>query len=454
MKYFKATFIWLIVLAAVVGLGYIDFEKTKVEEKRKEEASRLFPFEPPAVVSLTLQKEKEALELERWENGWRIVSPILAKADASAVEKFLGHVTQTRNDAEYVMDANPTQERLVEFGLAAPAVTLTMRVGKELTPHTLLFGERAPTMGVAFVRVKGKEAVYRALADARAEADKDVYYFRDKSVLRFNPVMVDQMSVTRGENVIRLRLPDNGRWVIEKPITARADHNRVFEFMGMFYNTQVKEFIAETKKDLGQYGLDKPMAKLAFWQAGDSEATVSISVGARNPEKRGYFVSMSDRDNIFLLEEDIVNSIPREAKDLRSRQVMFLDNEKLARIEARWGGKKVTLVRDTEKEWRKDKVSGDKVEYNIVKEIIDGLSGLTVRDFVTDKPSGLGDYGLNPPSAQILLYTETDPAPMYLSLGGKSPAGYTYAQSGSEQSILALDDGVRGLLNIFSGLEK
>jgi hypothetical protein len=454
MKYFKTTFIWLIVLAAVVGLGYIDFQKTQVEDKKKEELSRLFPFEPPQVVSLLLQKDKDVIELERWEEGWRIIKPIMAKADAAAVEKFLRDVTQTRNDADYVMDPKPTQERLVEFGLATPQVTLTMRVGKQLTPHTLLFGERAPTMGVAFVRLKDKEPVYRALSDARAEADKDVYYFRDKSVLRLNPVMVDQIAVTRDDASYRLRLPDNGRWVIEKPIAARADHGRVFEFMGMFHNAQVKEFIAESKKDLAQYGLDKPQAKLSFWQAGDSEATVSVSVGARNPEKRGYFASMSDRENIFLLEEDLINSIPREAKDLRSRQVLFLENEHFVRIEAHLTGKTVILVRDRDKEWRKGKVDGEKVNYSVVKEILDGLSAIAVRDFVTDKPVAMGDYGLKPPSAQILLFMESSPLPQTLSLGGKTPAGYIYAQSGSEQSILALDENVKGVLNIFVGLEK
>ena len=449
MRYFKTTFIWVIVLSAVAGLSYMDWEKTRVDEERREEQSRLFKFQPPEVVAITLEKEGSAIEIERWEDGWKITKPVNTKADSAAVEKFLNNVVQSRNDADYVMDPNPTTERLEEFGLANPSVTLTMKVGKDLTPHTVLFGDRAPTMGVAFARVKGDVPVYRVLADSRSEADKDVYYFRDKTVLRLNPIMVDQLSIIRQGSVIRLNLPDGGHWVIEKPMAARADHNRIFEFMGGFYNAEAKEFVEETKSNLEKYGLDNPMASLSFWQAGDSEATVTLNIGGRNPEKRGYYASMSDRENIFLLGEELVNAIPRAAQDLRSRQVFYLDNDRLERIEIIQPGKSAVLVRDTEKEWHRDSVKGEKVEFNLVKEFMDGLASVAVKDFVNDNPKNLNEYGLDQPSAQILLYLESNPEPLRLNLGSKAPTGYIYGQSGDEKSILALDDRVRGILNLF-----
>ncbi|MDH5676999.1 MAG: DUF4340 domain-containing protein [Nitrospinota bacterium] len=449
MRYYKTTFIWLMILTAVAGYSYIDWEKTVSEEKRKEEESRLFKFDPPQVAAIVLEKEGSLIEIERWEDGWRITRPLMAKADSEAVEKFLGHVTKSKNDSDYVMDPAPSPERLLEFGLATPAVTLTMKVGKDLETHTILFGKRGPTMGIAFARLKGQEPVYRVLADARSEADKDVYYFRDKRILRFNPVMVDQLAMSRDEMDIRLKLPENGRWVIEKPIKARADHNRVFEVMGMFFNSEVKEFVDETRANMKSYGLDKPSAKLSFWQSGDSDVTVSISIGDRNPEKRGYYVSMSDRENIFLVEEDLVNSIPRDAADLRSRNVFYMEAEQLTKIEIHQRGKIQTLVRDQEKEWHMGSLEGEKVDYNQVKEFFDALASIRVRDFVTDNPKSLLEYGLYPPFAQILLYEDSSTEPMYLSLGGKTPAGYIYAQSGAEKSILAVDEGVKGILNIF-----
>lgn len=75
MRYFKATFVWVIVLAAIAGYSYIDYESTRIEEKEKEEATRLLPFYPKDVLAIVINNEAGALELERWEEGWKIVSP-------------------------------------------------------------------------------------------------------------------------------------------------------------------------------------------------------------------------------------------------------------------------------------------------------------------------------------------------------------------------------------------
>jgi|GEM_PF-1271665 len=450
MKYFKTTFMWIIVLVAVAGYSYLDFEKTRVEEKRKEEATRLLPFTPAEVLSILIEKEgAEPIELERWEEGWKIVSPIKAKADDKVVEKFLGYVTDSRNDAEYVMDPDPTPDRLAEFGLAKPSVRLTLKVGKDLVAHTLVFGSRAPTMGVAFAQLAGQKPVYRVLANARAEADKDVFHFRDKTVLRLQPVMIDQISITRKDGAILAKLPDNGKWTLEKPIRARADHIKVFELISSFANAKVKAFASEEKKDLGKYGLDKPSVELRFWLAGDSEPTVRLDIGDRSPEKRGYFCSMSDRDNIFILPEDIVQSIPRHANELRSRELFFFDKDRLQRIEIRGGDKSIAMVKDMEKDWRRGGPDGEKMDFNVVNEFLDDLMSVKIKEFVTDDINDMSRYGLDPARFSLLIWPEGSSVPMSLSVGVKTPAGDVFARSGSESEVIALDSRIERILETY-----
>ena len=159
MRYFKKTFIWIIILVALAGYSYIDFESTRLKEVEKKEATRLLPFSTNEILSVTIKKEDRVLELERWEEGWKIIAPIKAMADSDTVEKFLGHMTEAKNDSDYVMESDPTPERLVEFGLSKPTLFVTLRAGKELKPHTLVFGDRAPTMGVAFAQLEGKKSI-------------------------------------------------------------------------------------------------------------------------------------------------------------------------------------------------------------------------------------------------------------------------------------------------------
>jgi len=443
MRYFKATLVWVIILAAIAGYSYLDLESTRIEEKKKEEATRLLPFSPKDVLAIILDRGADVIELERWEQGWRIVRPVTAGADGEAVEKFLGYVTDSRNDADYVMDPDPTPERLKEFGLDNPKVKVTLKAGKELTPYTLVFGDRAPTMGVAFARLDGHKPVFRVLAYARAEADKDVFYFRDKTVLGLSPVMVDQLSIVHaGGTTIRAKLPQDGRWTLEKPVRTRAEHNKVFELIGMFANAEVKEFVSESKSDLASYGLAKPEVELLLWQAGDAEPTVRLAVGERSPQKRGYFCAMTGRDGVFVLDEEVIHAIPRDARALRSRELFFFDRDQLKRIEIRLADRATVLVKDMEKDWRRNNESGDKVEFGRVKDLLDELMAVRIKDFIEDDPKNLADYGLDPPVAQVLIWPEHSAMPIHLSVGAKAPSGFVYAFSGAEKTVLALDGAI------------
>jgi hypothetical protein len=450
VRYFKKTFVWIIILVGIAGYSFMDFESTRIEEERKDQATRLLPFTPKEVLAITIKKEGNVLELERWEEGWKIIKPIEAKADGEAVEKFLGYVTDSRNDSDYVMDPDPTPERLVEFGLLKPSHYVTLKVGKELTSYTLAFGDRAPSMGVAFALLEGQKAVYRVLAAARAEANKDVYYFRDKSVLRLNPIMLDQLSIRYAESAIRVKLPDSNRWELEKPFKARADHQKVFELLSVFANTEIKEFIAETKNDLRSYGLEKAKIELLFWLSGDSEPTVRLRVGNRSPKKRGYFASMSDRDNIFLLEEEVVSAIPRHANELRSRELFFFEQDRMKRIEIREKKKTVVIVKDRQRGWRRNNVDGEKVDFNLVKEFLGELLDTRIEEFVTDDIKDAGEYGLDSAKIRLLIWPENNAVPINLSIGKMTPAGNrVFARTGSGKEILVLDGRIQTVLRTY-----
>ncbi len=449
MTYFKKTFIWIIILVAIGGYTMLDFKSTKVAEQKKEEESRLLPFTADQVLALTIKKDSGTLELERWEKGWKIVSPINAMAKNETVEKFIHEVTDSRNDSEYVMDPNPSPERLTEFGLAVPTITLTLKVGKELKEHTILFGIRAPMMGVAYAQLQGQKPVYRVNADCRAEADKDAYYFRDKSVLKLNPVMVDQVAVNWEGSPMLFKLSESGIWKVEKPINARADQKKLLEFIGTFANTEIKEFISEKKEKVAAYGLDKPSAVLKLWLSGDSDPAVQIDIGKRSPEKRGYYCAMSDRDAIFILEEKAVNSVPRSADEMRSKQLFFYESEKLKRIEVRNAEKSVVLVKDSENEWRKGSIKGEKAEFTVVNEFIDELKNFETKEFVSSDLRDMRQYGLDPAVTQAQLWLEGSSAPIALNLGKTSPAGYVYAFSTSEKGILTLDERTKRVLETF-----
>ncbi len=437
MTYFKKTLLWIIVMVAVVGASYLDFEKTRIDEKERDEATRLFPFDAVNILALTLEKEGRILELERWDDGWRIVSPITTDADDKAVETFLGYVLDSRNDADYVLDPDPTPERLAEFGLVKPRSRVTIKVGRELTPYTLTFGDRAPTMGVAFAQLEGDKAVYRVLADAQAEADKDAYYFRDKRALKIDPVAIDQLSVKWDGGNVLVKMPDNGRWTIEKPVKAAADHVRVFELLAAFTSTEIKEFTDLPVDADPAFGLTDPKAVMLIWAEGDGEPTIRLAIGARDPAKRGYYCSVTGHEGVIVLSEESVNALPRKASDLRNRELFAIDESLLRRIEIKNANSVVTLVLDKDKDWRKGGDQGEKVDFQRVKEFTDQLIQVRIVDFVENRNISFSEYGLSPPLMEVALWLDGEKEPHRLKVGHQDPTGaLRYGRTGDEAILL------------------
>jgi hypothetical protein len=448
MAYFKKTFIWIIAMVAVVGLSYLDLEKTRLDEKQKDEATRLFPFTPIEVLSVTIKKDDRTIDLERWDNGWRIVAPVVTDADNEAVETFLSYVTDSRNDAEYVMDPDPTSDRLKEFGLEKPTTSVTLRVGRELTPYTLVFGDRAPTMGVAYAMLEGETAVYRVLAYARAEADKDIYYFRDKRALKINPVSIDQLSLIRGKERILLKLPDNGKWTIEKPFKATADHVRTFTMMAAFTNAEISEFIDMPEGGDKAFGLDKPMAQMMIWAEGDGEPTIRLSIGKREPEKRGYYCSVTGHDGVVVINEEAINALPFSANDLRNRELFAFDKSLIRRIDIKRASSKVSLALDVDSEWRKNGDQGEIVDFLTVKEFTDELVDTRIADFVDGGERQHQKLGLDPPVMEVRLWLEGEKNPKTLMVGYRDPSGaYMYARSAAE--VVMIDRRIERVLTTY-----
>jgi hypothetical protein len=449
MRYFKKTFLWIIILAALGGYFYLDVETTKKKEIEKEEATRLLPFTPVDVLELELKKEGSLILLQRWEDGWRIEKPIKAKADSKAVEKALGYITQSRNDADYVMDENPTQERLAEFGLINPQLEVTLRVGKELKPYTLIFGERAPTKGVAFAILKGSPRVYRVLADARAEADQSLYYFRDKTIFKTEPHMVDKVEVLKENKNIKLELPMEGKWNIISPIKGRADMIKIIEIVSKFKNSEIKEFIDDEPKDLKAYGLYPVKTKLSIWLSGDESPTETIFIGERDKKKRGYFAKMEKKDNVFLIEENMVDLLPEDAEELRERSILFFEEEKVNKIEVKYPDKEIVVAKTPEFEWKILKPKESEFDFNIVKDFLKNIREFKIKEFISEGHEGLKMYGLDNSNSAIklLIWEDGNNIPHELNIGSINSKGDgIYVWTGEQDAVVLLDDKIRGVI--------
>ncbi len=306
MNFSKKTLFWIIVLITLAGSFYF-FDEKKEEEKRLIEASfRLLPFTVNDVTEFWINNRKDNLQIRviRTGDGWKVVEPLVTKGDKKAIEKYLKIIVTARKDA--VLFSQPGPEKLKELGLDDPKVEVGLKAKGQET--ILVFGEKGPTLNVSYAMFKGKPEVYRVHSDLKTESSKEVYAFRDKTILDFDPMKMRRFEIVQNDGNKVVIEQDNGKWNILEPVKGPASMEKVLETLYAIKNGKIKAFIDENPKDFRPYGLYTPKIQLTVYQEKKAEP-YRLVIGDKDRSKRGYFATTGVADKVFDVEEDLVKTI-------------------------------------------------------------------------------------------------------------------------------------------------
>ncbi len=306
MNFSKKTLFWVMVLVLLCGAYY--FSEQQAERNRLTETARLrlFSIDLEAVDEFWINNNKTNLELRavRGQEGWRLIQPLSAKADVEAIGKLLKNVIGAKKDSVLFAKAEP--EKLKELGLDAPEIEMGFRVGGQET--VILFGASGPTHNVAYAMLKGSPQVLRIHADVREEARKDVHALRDKTVLDFDPLKMRRFEVEqKGADRVVIE-HDRGKWNMLEPTQTRASMEKVVQSLFEIKNAQIKVFSNDNPTDLAPYGLVSPKLKLTLFQE-EREAPYQLTIGGKDRQNRGYYAVTNQAENVFAVEEEMVEAI-------------------------------------------------------------------------------------------------------------------------------------------------
>jgi hypothetical protein len=306
VNFTKKTLFWIIVLITLSGAFYF-FEQKVQDTRRSQEASlRLFPLAVQDVTEFWISHNREGLKLQvlKTQEGWQLIEPVSVIGDADAIGKLLRNVITARKDAVLFARAEPA--KLKELGLDVPDIEMGFRAKGEET--VIMFGASGPTHNVAYAMFKGNPNVFRVHSDVREEARKDVYALRDKTVLDIQPLKMRRLEAERKGHDRVIIEHDKGKWNMLEPAKGRASMEKVVESLFEIKNARVKSFTDANPSDLAAYGLYSPRLKLTIFQE-ERDAPYLLSIGGRDRENRGYFVVTNQSENVFTVEEDMVNAI-------------------------------------------------------------------------------------------------------------------------------------------------
>lgn len=154
-------------------------------------------FERDQVDRVEIAHGKERVELAKSGDQWRMVAPVQARADFSAVE---GLITRIQS-AQMRSVAAEGDADLKAYGLGAPAATLTLGAGSART--VVQFGRATSGEegdGDVFARDASDTRVVTVGSDLLDEVRKSAADFRRKELFEFRPYTARRIELVRGSD--------------------------------------------------------------------------------------------------------------------------------------------------------------------------------------------------------------------------------------------------------------
>jgi hypothetical protein len=439
------TTLFLVVLVAVVG-GFVlwDHYKGTTTEQRVSKSKRLVEFDPKDITGIDLIRSNQTIVLEKSGELWDLKQPLLARADAGAVNAILDELEfaeRTRTIAGKELDG----VSLADFGLDAPAIRVTLHSKKR--PLALLVGRETPTKDALYVQVEGRKEVLVARKSIADRLGQSVESLRSRTAVEFTPSAVTRLEVKVGDRVIELsRAPTVtnvvSRWTLTRPLIARADQDKVSELLSDLEGLRIQDFVSEDPKDVHTYALDEPEREVTVF-SGDTGKTLVLGQPLTNDASKVY-AKLKASPSIFTVSADAAKKFNTQINDLRDRRVLVFDDEAVTGIEILRGTDAIQLRSGTNG-WTLTAPVALAADDGAVRQFLRDLGELRATEFVADVAHDLDRYGLAVPAVTVsLLSGETNVLAQLLVGGLDAGSAIRFVKRADEPFVYGVETNALG----------
>lgn len=324
----------LAVVALALGL-FVWFHEIEGEADRRAAAAeekqvfRDFAATEIDAVSLRTLDGIDA-RFERREGRWWLVEPLLARADATALDAITnalanlpkeGSIAAGKDLADFDLGADPDApggaRRLVTFEVAGE--TRGLRVGRATPVGGHRYVARLADEAIAYVESFRVNAFERNLADLR---DRDVFTFASDDVERITIAGPD------GGRPIVLGREAGANWQILEPFAAKADREAVRQLVSNLAHLRARNFV-DAPEVVDQPLRDETTLRLAWRLAGEEADRTARIAGAME----GGRLFEAGRGEWVLIAEERLQDFPAEVEHYRFKRLADFDLASARRVE-------------------------------------------------------------------------------------------------------------------------
>jgi hypothetical protein len=415
----------LVLALLVAGLGAYLWMVEVPKAEHEKEGQPLVTAKADDVTAIDLVYPDREIELRKDGATWKLVKPIDAKADESAVKALLASITGAKV-AKTLDEQNPNLEA---FGLAKPDPTIHLGLPSGPGP-TILVGNDTKVGGArTYVRVGDDPKIRLTQTSLRFAVSKQPKDLRDKTLLAFQDDDVQRIDILQqGQEPVAVVRKDKDAWTVE-PGGHVADTTEVRSYLASLRATRAVDFPENVTAAAA--GLEPPRLTVTLG-LGD-KGTQSLQVGGelKSGQTTQLYARRADQPTIVAVGEWTWRTLAKDANALRDKTVLGLSPDRVGKaVVERKTGTGVTLSR-TASGWTVDGAGDKPVREGVITRFLDDLRDLRGASVASESTADLKPYGLDAPDLRITLI-DKDAKPMGVILAAHEGDKYFAMREGGD----------------------
>jgi hypothetical protein len=275
-----------------------DFRSRNVFDFDAEKAVKV-----ASLVAQTAPAPAEECAVDLKNGRWTLEKPLVARADASAVQSLL-----TKILALHVVDfITDDATNLSPYGLTSPTATLSVTLlpaedmvlqigGPVPGKPDQVYAERLKSNSVFTLTKASLDDVFRALPDTR-----------DRHVLPFDPGKAGGLAYSLGKKNADVSR-EKGLWNAIGKFPGRADIGEVTDALTRLSQIETTPTLKDSVSDLKPFGLDKPQGKITIQTGDKANPTLTLLVGKN--DNHLFYVRNSIEPFIYTVPENAFDFLP------------------------------------------------------------------------------------------------------------------------------------------------
>jgi hypothetical protein len=231
-------------------------------------------FADADVRGLDLLRGAEKIALVQTAGVWKITAPQTVDAEPDAIRQLLsklGDLTVQHFAADVATD-------LDKFGLAAPALTITLLGEGTNTLSQLLIGGFSENGSARYVKRADEPFIYGVDPKSLDRLPSSYLDLRARRVANFQIEQVKKLSVTNNVGQVQLQRDADAKWRLVEPAHGALDNDGLQQLLGALANLRAEQFRADGQP------LERP-ATIITAQVGDKNYVLNIGDAIGNGQR-------------------------------------------------------------------------------------------------------------------------------------------------------------------------